>query len=52
MQINQLQVAKYDKSVSVRYSTVLFKQLIQTHCLAVKVSCRELGDMGSIPDEC
>ena len=29
-----------------------FEHLIRTNGLVVKVSCRESGDLGSIPDEC
>ena len=42
---NWLQVAKFDKGC-----TVFFGRLIQTYCIVVKVSSRELGDIGSIPD--
>ena len=42
-----LQVAKYDYSY-----TVLFIGVIGTYGLVVKVSHRESGDLGSIPDGC
>ena len=46
-EVAALQVAKDNKSYS-----VFFSLLIRTYGLVVKVSHRESGDLGSIPDGC
>ena len=50
----QLEKSEYDSPVpkKIGWRSVFFKQWIRTNGSVAKVSRREQGDLGSIPEEC